>query len=309
MEKEVKFIYIVGRGFSGTTMLDALLGNSKQIESVGELVSGLSRYENELCSCGKLTGDCEFWLTVKKEFNLRNGQNSFASFAKQSIDQANIRNYFSTLFKVQKYNGLVAANRNMYEAIASVNDHIWVLDSSKELTRGLLLARSDKRVRIIHMIRRPEGQISSLYYRLNKGLPLKFLRKEYYPKNKFFPITFQAIAWSIGNLLAEFLKLFASKRTIRIKFENLLNDPYHELDRLGKFLNINFEEIKNRIKRNEDFYVNHSMGGNEFRHDRVFKFQKDAKTRRSMPLGFKIWIKILCWPLIIIYRYNIFKNQ
>ncbi len=309
MEKEVKFIYIVGRGFSGTTMLDALLGNSGQIESVGELVSGLSRYDIELCSCGKLTEDCIFWQTIKKEFNLRNGDNSFTAFAKQSIDQANVKNYFSTLFNIQKYRGLAASNRIMYEAIASVNGRNWVLDSSKEITRGLFLARLDNRVKFIHVIRRPEGQISSLYYRLNKGLPLKFLRKEYYPKYKFLPISFEAIAWSMGNLLAEFLKLFAPKRTIRIKFENLLNNPAHELDRLGKFLNINFDEIKNKIQNNEDFYVNHSMGGNEFRHEKVFKFQKEAKTRRVMPLGFKIWIKILCWPLIIIYGYNIFKNE
>jgi hypothetical protein len=35
------YLYIVGRGHSGSMILDILLGNSSQIESVGQLLSGM----------------------------------------------------------------------------------------------------------------------------------------------------------------------------------------------------------------------------------------------------------------------------
>lgn len=42
----------MGRGHSGSTVLDTILGNSYEIESVGEFVAGCVSY-NRSCSCGK----------------------------------------------------------------------------------------------------------------------------------------------------------------------------------------------------------------------------------------------------------------
>ncbi|MCF8095788.1 MAG: hypothetical protein K9J79_10570 [Desulfobacteraceae bacterium] len=39
------WLYIAGRGHSGSTMLDGMIGNADGVESVGELVSGMGRYE------------------------------------------------------------------------------------------------------------------------------------------------------------------------------------------------------------------------------------------------------------------------
>ena len=59
------YLYITGRGHSGSTILDILLGNSSQIESVGELLAGLSRADREPCSCGATMSDCGFWREVR----------------------------------------------------------------------------------------------------------------------------------------------------------------------------------------------------------------------------------------------------
>ena len=45
-----KVVYIMGRGHSGSTMLDLMLGNHEKIHSVGELTSGFRR-RSEKCSC------------------------------------------------------------------------------------------------------------------------------------------------------------------------------------------------------------------------------------------------------------------
>ena len=55
----------MGCGRSGSTILDILLGNSSQIESVGELVFALSRADVERCSCGLSLSDCTFWSRVR----------------------------------------------------------------------------------------------------------------------------------------------------------------------------------------------------------------------------------------------------
>lgn len=36
---EIRVIYVTGKGHSGSTLLDLILGNHSQIESVGELIN------------------------------------------------------------------------------------------------------------------------------------------------------------------------------------------------------------------------------------------------------------------------------
>lgn len=62
------YLYVAGRGHSGTTLLGALLGNHPQICGVGELIYlPLQCYRDERarwigrCSCGERPFDCEFW--------------------------------------------------------------------------------------------------------------------------------------------------------------------------------------------------------------------------------------------------------
>ena len=63
---DFKVYYIAGAGRSGSTMLDAVLGNCDDFFSCGELinftVNGLEKLE--YCSCGVKVPNCEFWSKV-----------------------------------------------------------------------------------------------------------------------------------------------------------------------------------------------------------------------------------------------------
>ena len=61
------YLYIAGRGHSGSTILDILLGNSGAIESVGELVSDIGKETGGQCSCGLAINDCPYWQAVRAE--------------------------------------------------------------------------------------------------------------------------------------------------------------------------------------------------------------------------------------------------
>lgn len=68
-------IYIMGRGHSGSTILDIIPGNSAQLESVGEPMAGLSRgSEGEICACGEPIQDCAHWREVHLAFAQVAGQ-------------------------------------------------------------------------------------------------------------------------------------------------------------------------------------------------------------------------------------------
>ena len=56
------YLYVMGRGHSGSTILGILLGGGAAIASVGEVVSGLGRYAlgTEICSCGSPMHECSF---------------------------------------------------------------------------------------------------------------------------------------------------------------------------------------------------------------------------------------------------------
>ncbi len=62
----MKIVYILGLSRSGSTMLDLILGNNSNFIGLGEafqvLRPDMNRFnQNELCSCGKVTGRCAFW--------------------------------------------------------------------------------------------------------------------------------------------------------------------------------------------------------------------------------------------------------
>lgn len=65
------YLYIAGRGRSGTTLLNTLLGNHTDICAVGELANfSLQCFRDEntrwqgLCGCGKRPFNCPFWTQV-----------------------------------------------------------------------------------------------------------------------------------------------------------------------------------------------------------------------------------------------------
>jgi len=66
----MKIIYIGGYGRSGSTLLDIILGQSKYIESGGEIVHAQRDIkENKKCTCNKFLEECTVWSKVYSEIN------------------------------------------------------------------------------------------------------------------------------------------------------------------------------------------------------------------------------------------------
>jgi len=113
-----QIVYIMGRGHSGSTVLDLLLGNSPDIESVGELVSGMGRYD-EQCSCGSPFGNCMYWQAVRSAFE-RSSQIAWEQAVAATTRQAHIRKFISTLFSPKNSPSI----QELYKVTTAVIDAI-----------------------------------------------------------------------------------------------------------------------------------------------------------------------------------------
>ena len=80
-----KYLYIVGRGYSGSTIFSLLLGQSSAVENEGEIVFGFRPgFEERRCVQRDLFNDCHFWSEVKRAFERRTGT-AFADADRKSV--------------------------------------------------------------------------------------------------------------------------------------------------------------------------------------------------------------------------------
>lgn len=304
-----KLIYIMGRGHSGSTLLDVVLGNSKDIESVGELVSAMSRIEKEICSCKEKMTRCPYWTSILSNFNNKYSDKSFKSLCFQSVKQGNIKIFFKTLFFKRKYVKLVDGSFDFFKEVSLISKKKFIVDSSKEHTRGLLFSRSD-RAHLIHIVRRPDRILSSTYFRAINGEQVKFLRFKFQPKNKialFLYILTMSVSWSIGNFLAEITKLVARNKVLLIRYEDFITQPKDTLIKIQNQFKIDLSDLIYKLEQKELLYIGHNVGGNRFRFQESFTIEPQKSTQRKLPSFFKGMTILINLPFMLYYGYNPFN--
>jgi len=303
------YVYIMGRGHSGTTVLDSLIGNGDEVESVGELTSAMRNWKRRNCSCGKSVSQCKFWQKVISTYE-RNDRQTWQEAAEISGEQADIRNFFSTLFSSRDRAWvckLLEINVHLLNSICSVScSKRIVVDSSKEVTRALFLSKFMPNSFLIHLVRHPEGVVSSYYDRVKRrGWPMTLLRRLFYPGRFLFAaMTLTAISWVVGNFLAEIAFFYARGRCIRIRFEDLSNNPSFELQRLQEILGCRLENVIENVKSGSPMHIGHNIGGDDMRLGGSFVFNPKAVHRRHLPLHYKIMTRFLTWPMLWRYGYR-----
>ena len=126
---------------------------------LGEIVSGLERFQDgEPCACGAAMRDCSFWSGVRRRFEAEGLD--WDELAALSRWQTDVRRWPTTRLArtdEPKRVRLAAMTEALAWAVAAESDKPHVLDSNKEIARGLFLLRYLPAAPVIHLVRDPRG--------------------------------------------------------------------------------------------------------------------------------------------------------
>ena len=111
---KVTVVYIVGAGRSGSTVLDTILGNHPEVESVGELCNLVRSawFGPEYCACGQRGSICPFWSQVRTDWERRSGTDDLEIYMKLE-DVFERSRFFFRLFR-ERF-GQTTEFRNLFE--------------------------------------------------------------------------------------------------------------------------------------------------------------------------------------------------
>jgi hypothetical protein len=303
------YVYVMGRSHSGSTILDILLGGGASIESVGEVVSGLERYDHgEVCSCGALMRTCPFWQQVRA--GLEADGHDWGELIRLSRWQTDIARWPSLWLQLQgkaERRKLAAITASLYRAVTRVSGKPHMLDSNKEPTRGLFLLRYLPDVRIIHLVRDPWTTQRSHYWRLRDGVGFHFRRKKLGKGRRWAPLLlpFSALTWTVGNVACELTRRVAPERVARLRYEDLRDDPAGAIRRLGQALGIDLDDVAARLEAGEPFVIGHNVGGNHVRQSGTVRFDPGAdRAHAPLPAWARLATLLICGPLMPRYGYG-----
>lgn len=304
--ERARLVYIMGRGHSGSTVLDGLLGSAGGIEGLGELVAGLGREEGR-CGCGASIRRCGFWAEVRERYEGETDTGDWGDAVTATRSQAHVSRFLRTLLADENDPELVALARKtqtLVSSAASAAGADLVVDSSKEISRGLFLSRFVPRTRLVHLVRDPTRVAASTLERVRGQSGFVFLRRRY-RNRRAEPIfmALSAVGWLVGNLMAEIVRLRGDGEVLRVRFEDLCEDPSRELRRIGDFIGTDLTGLAERVAAGESLRTGHVIAGNRMRHRETFVFEPERAAGRHLPWYHAALVWLITWPLVLVYRF------
>jgi Sulfotransferase family len=299
------YLYIMGRGHSGSTILDVLLGSSGSIESVGELLAGLSRADREICSCGMAMRDCDFWREVRSRVEAE-GVSWEAVCGIAAAGAADVWR----VWRAGRADPAMARRARLTEvlarAITTTAGKPHLLESSKTPAHGLLLLRHLPEARVIHLVRDPRHVLQSYVWRVRHREHLNARHHGLAGFSVPLYLAWMAASWTLGNLVCELMARAYPERVLRVRFEDLCARPAGELERIEGAFGLDLADLGSKAAGQEPLAVGHNIGGNHLRHSGSVRFDPAGGSRRpSLPRWLAAASLLLCGPLMGRYRYRL----
>jgi len=308
LQSKINLIYIASNGFSGSTLLDVLLGAHPEIMTVGEIQ--LLPWEIKLggvdpCGCGLPVPECPFWKAVLNELGFNELKGTPIEFFRESHWGGKILRWkLLTKLLFKKDNRLNQQileygynNYLLFKAVLSAaNRHLnkkpyWIVDASKDFYRMVYLKRSGYfNMKVIHLMKDPRNFV----YTTIKGLLSRRSIGNYSPTILRKAIRMSG-RWLVENWLIDFFckKEFKPDEIIKIKYESLAGNPEKTLKYICNFLEIKYTK---EILENFINYENHGISGSEIRYERK-DIYLDEKWRYHLPGGYKLLTHVITFPL------------
>ncbi|HEV2520249.1 MAG TPA: hypothetical protein VGX00_06475 [Thermoplasmata archaeon] len=276
-------LYIVGHHRSGATALGAVLASDPTLFFAGELY----RFPVPIwssgdavrgCSCGAPVLQCPFWVEVRREAERRGllaalpkGQKRFERWA------ALPRTLIAIAFRrpaVRAHAQAMAEFAGIVAGVAGVRVLVEYGPSAARARMTRELADYGFDVRYLHVVRDGRGFLASeLGTTADPEAPGDWVRN---------PLIVIA-RWLGMNLAALVLCSRDRSRYLRIRYEELLDDPRKIVTRIGAFLGKDLSDVIERVEAGTPIPMRHIAAGNRARLKRVIVLARSPPRSERLP--------------------------
>jgi len=305
---DLKIVYIVGPGRSGSTLFGDVLAQSPNVVHVGELLWYWKRRQMRPpshCGCGLALDTCPFWTSVVE-------RSAFAS----DIDTPLIDKIFSNLGSSRRWPGLWWQGRSgqmvwpnygerlaeLYQAIADVSGATVVVDSSKQPGPALVVANLDGvDARFIHLTRDPRAVVRS-------WKTAKFDDVSPADSLEVIPPLRATLNWNARAFGAEVLvaRRAAPGRYKRIAFESFVDAPQQRYVELMEFIGEPAASSFFVDERTVRLAPSHTIAGNPGRRAGAPReIELDQAWRTELSGRERLAIAAVSAPMMIKFGYNL----
>jgi hypothetical protein len=308
-----KIIFIAGYGRSGSTVLDIVLGNHKDIVSLGEVANIFqSKAESKQCSCGKICEDCPVWeriLDLARDFNPEIGEATYGILDSVESIRSVLKSFVGSSTPDRSKDGFriryCDQMKNLFMAIQSETNASTVVDSSKTAWRTIgrpqgLSEICGFNVKVIHLIRdgravmwsTMQGSDPDIEHNRSKRSSLRGYEK--------------VLNWAIVNLLTTLLlRRLPGNTVMRMHYEDFVEQPERELERIGSFINVDLSELQDRVRQEAGFKVGHLVRGNRIaRQKKEITINSDFSWKQELGFHDHLFYWLFLWPAALYFRRN-----
>ena len=305
-EAPVKVLKITGLGRSGSTILDVVLGNHPDIESVGEAsnlirngwisresLRGIpkDRLRRPICTCGKRldvlyvdTPDeaCPFWASVRREWLERADGESIESYPRLQNDFELKRRWPRLLYERRRPSAPLRSyarlTRTFFESIRAVSGKPVIVDSTMVPIRTLALGMVPGiDLYVVHLVRDGRGVVTSLRKTFKKDVQAGIMWD-----HEGRPMWKTAVRWIVLNLASEWIcTQLGPKRTMRLRYEDFVADPKGALERIGSLIELDLRDVADAASSGEPMQAGHNIGGNRTKKSGTITLRPDAQEWRT----------------------------
>ncbi len=275
-------VYILSTGRSGSTLLDVLLGAQPECWTLGEFqMLDIGVGHQMRCGCHAPLGQCDFWGPIVERVRrtirfplgyFRSGRHPTGKVVRwallPSIITACPLRAQRPAAEAYAISNFAALDEAKFAAEQHQDKVSWLIDASKDPYRLLWLQASGHfDIRVIHLIRRPEGFVSNMMRSASASGTNGVVK--------------YAGRWLVDNMIARSLlwRMFWPESVKTVHYEDLATDPEAAIGDLCHWLETPFDADRTKGTRIE---VNHGLAGSRPRWDALdVTFEETWRTTLS----------------------------
>ena len=268
MSEPIKVLYVIGKGRSGSTLVDMLLGEMEGWCSTGELWRVWSRgmIDGEPCGCGVSIPDCSIWKPVLEAARGSATPQESEAWRLRALRWHTGHRVWNADESVKDWPELaqwIEVFAKLYTELAQKTDAKVIVDSSKwPLHPGLFGLIPGIEPYALQLVRDPRAVAYS--WQRKKA----YLGSDKQRWMKRFPAWHSGLSWSARQMMCEAVKSRLGDRSMTLRYESLMQDPSGALTEVSSLMGEPHPSLEFLDGKMARLGTHHTVGGNPNRFER-----------------------------------------